>query len=439
MSALQPATVAQHLWRDIAAQAPAQGDHGNRARLLTDADPSDQAIAEEVVIFLGSGDRPTPGLIEAHLRWHACVADAVSLGTLVPDDGSDDSLGLILDLTRDLTDLAGGLHLAAAEGSIGVRRELLDAAGGVGNTPAPLRRIDVLQRLHNAGAVFVAEPGAVAHGVGSGLARAVAGSIEQGSALELSHPGEASLAALPPLRRIPSARRHLRPAVAVNLDLSGVPAASAEITLGAALGGSLGDVEVRIQGEHLAPAVLTAIEADPRAGLAPSSLGDPACQSPIQISVPAPARLDPRTLADLHALILAEGVGALHVTVPGATPQDAMIEVVATGAWRRAQRLATVSGEEAPAIMGRLYGERWVSGVEVSTRMHGVEEPQVTEHGPLAAATDPELERANHIRFRERANDMAQRVESFDRKTLAERLRARAVRQEAERVESRLD
>jgi hypothetical protein len=156
------------------------------------------------------------------------------------------------------------------------------------------------------------------------------------------------------------------------------------------------------------------------------------------VTLPALASLDARTLGDLHELALGEDVGALHVTVPGAAPQDAMIEVVATAAWRRAERLSSATGEPPEQIIGRLFGERWVSGVEVSTRRHGVDEPQVTEHGPLAAATDLGHERNAHLRFRERATDLEERAATLAQRTLVERLHARAERQAAERVESRL-
>lgn len=126
------------------------------------------------------------------------------------------------------------------------------------------------------------------------------------------------------------------------------------------------------------------------------------------------------------------------MTVPGLRPQDAMIEVVSTGAWRRSLRLAGGRGDDAVAALGRLYGERWVSGVEVSTRGHGIEEPQVTEHGPLAKATDLGHERNAHLRFRERAEDMAERAATLAQRTLAERLAARDERKAAERVEARL-
>lgn len=439
MSEPRSATVPQRLWRDIKPTQLGSADGTAGVRVLTDADPGDQPIDADIVILTGTGEAPAPGLAAAHARWHHAVADVVSLGSLAPDsDPGEDTLGLVIDLTRDLTDLGGGIHLAAAEGSIGVRRELLEAAGGIGDAPAHLRRLDVLQRLHNAGAVFVSEPAALAHGPGSGLARAVADGCRSDVPLEFALPEAAGLAAMPPLRSLGSIRRHARPAVAVNLNLAGATPSEAIANLRATLSGRLGDLEARVQGDDLDPAVVTAVDADPRAQVAPSSLADAGCQAPIQITVPPLAALDLRTLADLHELAFAEEAGALHVTVPGASPQEAMIEVVATGAHRRANRLAATSGEDPAAIIGRLYGERWVSGVEVSTRRHGVDEPQVTEHGPLAAATDIDLERKNHLRFRERANDMAERAAILDRRTLAERLKAREVRQAAERIESRL-
>jgi hypothetical protein len=70
--------------------------------------------------------------------------------------------------------------------------------------------------------------------------------------------------------------------------------------------------------------------------------------------------------------------------------------------------------------------------------MHGVDEPQVTEHGPLAAATNLDHERWAHLRFRDRADDQAERARELERRTLAERLHARAERQAAERLEARV-
>ncbi len=396
----------------------------------------------DVVIVLAAGALPVPEFVAAHARWHETVADAVSFGPVGADRAADDSsLGLIRDLTRDLTDLAGGHHLAAAEGSLGMRRDLYREAGGAGGAASGLRRLDLAHRLHTAGAVFVAEPEAWAAGPAGEFAQAVARACAASETLETSYPVAAGLVALPPFRALASPRRHARPALAVNVPVGTDNAAGdALATIEGVLRSETGDLELRVQIEDSHPGygeVAAAVEADPRAAIAPSSLGE-ACEAPFQATIPPVTALDPRTLGDLEELALGEDAGALHVTVPGIAPQDAMIEVLATAAWRRAQRLAAATGEEPELIVARLAGERWVSGVEVSTRGHGIEEPQVTEHGPLAAASDPKHERNAHLRFRERANDLTQRAATLAERTLAERLRARAERQAAERVEARL-
>jgi hypothetical protein len=431
---VNPASPPQHLWRDI--EVPPLGSYEPKARLsvLPDAEG-------DVVAVLPPGAEPAPDFEAAHARWHEAAADIVSLGPVAPRGSEADApLGLVRDLTRDFTDFAGGLHLAAADGSFAVRRELYEEAGGL-RTPDELGRLDLLYRLHCAGAVFVAEPEALAHGEAGGLAESVAAACARGATLELDRPDAAALIALPPFRAVASPRRHERPAMVVNLRVTGeTPADEARATVDAALAGTLGDLELRVEvdGSHPGhPGVREAVAADPRAKLAGSSLEE-TCDVPFQVTLPPEAALDPRTLADLHELALGEAAGALHVTVPGAAPEDAMIEVVATAAWRRARRVAAATGEEIERVLGTLFGERWVSGVEVSTRKHGVQEPQVTEHGPLAAATDLGHERTAHLRFHERAEALAERAAELERKVLAERLAARAERRAAERAEARL-
>ena len=467
MSAPEPASVAADHWRDI--EVPELGSWAPRERVtvLIDGDagqsgPTVAALREQsypaelidvvepeasrepgdgVVILVAAGVVPAREFVEAHARWHHAVADAVSFGPLEPGDpATPEPLGLVIDLTRDLTDPAGGYHLAAAEGSVAMRAELLREAGGPGDAPNAVRRLDLAHRLLAAGAVFAAEPEARARGKAPGLAAAVARACESGKSLELDLPAAAALVALPPFRDPASPRRHTRAALAVNVRVDEADTDEAVATITGALRGHMGDIELRVQVPDAHPGrerIAAAVGADPRASLGPSTLDEP-CEAPFQVTVPTAAMLDPRTVADLHELALGEDVGALHVTVPGTRPQDAMIEVVSTAAWRRSQRLARATGEPAAEILGRLYGERWVSGVEVSTRRHGIEEPQVTEHGPLAKATDLGHERNAHLRFRERAEDMAVRAAALAERTLVERLRARAERQAAERVESRL-
>lgn len=461
-----PAAVPQRLWRDIDV-APLDEFKGEASvSVLLDGDAGGSAATAEalarqtypaelvdvielgsgrepegeIVILLAAGDEPEPDFIAAHARWHHAATDVVTFGSLGAGENEEEPLSLVVDLTRDFTDLAAGHHLAAAEGSVGMRRDLYAVAGGAGTAPLDVWRLDLAQRLHCAGAVFAGERAAHARGRPRGLARAVASAAAEGETLELQFPGAAALLGLPPWRVPASARRHRRAAVVVNVGVDGATPDEALTTVAGVLDGRLGDLELRVQAPEGSPAhaaLAAAVEADPRASLAPSSL-EGACEVPVQVKLPALAALDPRTLADLHELALGEGVGALHVTVPGAAPQDAMIEVFSTAAWRRSKRLAEAGGEAPEEVLGRLFGERWVSGVEVSTRRHGIDEPQVTEHGPLAAATDLDHERRAHLRFRERAEDMAERAATLDQRALSARLRARAERRAAQRVESRL-
>ena len=475
MSEPRPADVLAGHWRDIEVPELGSWEPSERVSVVIDGDdpglsgatvaglreqsyPAElieviepESSAEpsgSVVVLVAAGAVPDREFVEAHARWHHAVADAVSFGALEPaaeEPGQAvEPLELVCDLTRDLTDPMGGHHLAGAEGSVGVRGKLLGDAGGLAESRASggtaLARLDLAHRLHCAGAVFVAEPRARASGRPIGIAAAVAAACKDGESLELRMPQASALVALPPFREPGAARRHERAALAVNVDAGDAKPDEVLATLAGVLRGHMGDIEVRVQISDSHPAharVAAAVAADPRASLGGSSLVD-GTDAPFQATVPAVAIVDPRTIADLHELALREDAGALHVTVPGMRPQEAMIEVVATAAWRRASRLAEATGEDRAAILGRLYGERWVSGVEVSTRRHGIAEPQVTEHGPLAKATDLGHERNAHLRFRERAEDMAERAATQAQRTLTERLRAREERKAAERIEARL-
>ena len=145
-----------------------------------------------------------------------------------------------------------------------------------------------------------------------------------------------------------------------------------------------------------------------------------------------------------------------------------MVEVAATGPLARACRLSAHLRAHEPAapapeaavdmplvppggtgsappdatdpavLLGSLFGERWVSGVEVSIRRRGAAEPQVTEHGPLAAATDLDHERTQHLRHQGRADTLQSRADRFAQRAVRERLRARGERLRAERLEARL-
>jgi hypothetical protein len=73
--------------------------------------------------------------------------------------------------------------------------------------------------------------------------------------------------------------------------------------------------------------------------------------------------------------------------------------------------------------------------VEVSLRRRGAPEPQVTEHGPLAPATDLAHERAQHLKQLDRAIKLEERAERHADRATRERLRARQEKERARRLE----
>jgi hypothetical protein len=428
----------------------------------------------ELVILVGSGTVPDRGALAAHARWHGVASDIASLGPAVAIDGADldagavraaqeaselaalcesrrlpgdDPFELVLDLTRELTDPEHGLLMGAALGTLCLRRETLAAIGGLAPAsegPWTPSRLDLVLRLWCFGALFVPEPLARSWSPDGGeraeLGRAIAAAAIGQRSLELEYPELASAVPLPPLRSVASPRRFRRPSVAVNVDAAGEPASEVLATLEPMLGGRFGDFELRIQLDEGSPGraeIAAAVDRDARARFAPPST-EGFCASPFQVFIPAVARPDPRTLGDLHHLLVVEGAGALHVTVPGAPPQDTMIEALATGAFARSARVAETTGEDPEVVLGNLFGERWLSGVEVSVRRHGVTEPHVTEHGPLAAATDVEHERIQHLRFRDRGDDLEELAAAQAARVLSERLRVREERLKAERLEAKL-
>jgi hypothetical protein len=74
----------------------------------------------------------------------------------------------------------------------------------------------------------------------------------------------------------------------------------------------------------------------------------------------------------------------------------------------------------------------------VSIRRHGIDEAHITEHGPLAAASDLEHERTQHLRFRDRADDLAERSAIHEERGMGARLAAREERRRAQELEARL-
>jgi hypothetical protein len=426
----------------------------------------------EVLIFITAGAVPDPSMIEAHVRWHLAVADAVTVGPMRPLDpeGLDpahvrdaaasgqlataldarpgegpEPLSLIDDLTRGLTEFDLGLYRAAALGNVGMRRATFAAVGGESAEPGGhLRRLDRALRLACFGAVFVPEPAAVCWSAHADTLVAVArldptAPTDSGSA---SAPvGATALIPAMPFRRLPSPRRFRRPAMVVNLDAAGATADELDHAMETIVDGRCGDLELRIQVASDHPersAIEAVVAADERIVLGERST-ESFCASPVQVTMPGVVMPDRRTLGDLCELVINERVGVIRVTVPGVPPAEAMVHAYASGPLARASRVSRSTGEPLDQILIRLFGERWISGVEVSLRPHGVDEAEITEHGLLAAATDLDEERTKHLRYRRLANELTTRAAIQDKRVVKERLRVRAARIRAERAEALAD
>jgi hypothetical protein len=457
----------------------ALGAEGPELRLVDDGAErgAAEAASGELLIFLQAGQIPAPGLVEAHARWHHAVSDAVSVGRSVPVDAgslsaeevrdaartgrleslfqsrlrpdpAQEALERYLELTRGLTERRADLFRVAASPNLCLRRESYRAAG-----PAPdiaderLARLDRAYRLEQLGCVFVPERGAESfdHYPHTGPALKGLAEAEAPAGESAPNPLTESLIPVRGFRQRGSGRRFRRPALVVHLRAEEEPAAEVMETVDRVLRGRLQDLELRIElpPDHPERALVEeACAADPRIVVAPPA--DTAADSPYEVTLPAIAVPDERTLEDLHELMVEEGVGALHVTVPGELPRRAMVEVVAAGPLARARRLAEHAraadgqGPDPAVILGELFGERWVSGVEVSLRRRGAPEPQVTEHGPLARAEDLAHERAEHLRQRARAATNQARADRQAQRWFRERVRANHERLQAERLEARL-
>ncbi|HEV2075201.1 MAG TPA: hypothetical protein VGR10_03095, partial [Thermoleophilaceae bacterium] len=382
----------------------------------------------EVILLVEAGAILDPRLVEAHARWHHAVSDAVSIGPeravdaagitaeevegAARSDRLDALLGprrapgeaelaieAYLERTRQLTERDPDLFWIASCGTVAVRRAIWAAAGGRSREPDDrLARLDLAWRLAQAGTVLVPEHAAVSHTTFRRLPLVPRGLLGEGGG-GAGVPRAESLIPSPGYRRGGGPRRHRRPSMVVEIFAREEPSGEVLETVDDVLRGRFSDLELRLalpDSHPERPLVAAAVEHDPRVTLVDEKENESENRTeevPLRVTLPLVAHPDERTFEDLNVLMREEEVGALHVTVPGEVPRNAMVEVVATGALARARRVAEVNGDPPEVVLGELFGERWISGVEVSLRRRGAAEPQVTEHGPLAPATDLEHER----------------------------------------------
>lgn len=416
--------------------------------VVGDGRSAGEAADGEVLVFLGADSLHSPRSLEAHVRWHESVSDAVVLGQrceIAPAPGAD-AVGLVhalsedrggdlvaelserpepwqkahLERTRDLADGAADVFMVGLGGNHSMRGETFRAVGGhrvaAGNDSHGL---ELAYRLAAFGAVFVLEREAVSWRVVDEL-RPPDGEDGPKNAPEL-----VDRVALGGLRPTGRGRIFATPAVAVTFSVVDEPAEVVAAAVDTALGGRLSDLAVRLEvadGYTDRAFLERSFASDPRVSItgqdAPSELG--ACA--YQVLFPPSAVPDTMTFQDIYDVVTEEPLGALYVTVPGRPAGEAVVRVFLTGALARSRRVAADENVEVEPVIAELFGERWISGVEVGVRDWREPEPRLADQGPLAS--NPEL-------VRERARAAREKARAEQAKASAERERAEARDQRA--------
>lgn len=456
------------------------------------------AMAEgAVVLFVPAGSVLDRELVEAHMRWHHAVSDAVSVGMarrldaaglapeevreavrsdnveellrprIATEDPEAAALEAFLERTHGLTERRPDLFRVAARGTVAGRSELLRAAGKAAAVrDHRLARLDLAYRLDCAGGLFVPERGALSYGAYPepwiGMPDAEGGITEEAAPVARADPHAASVIPVRGFRQRGTGRVFARPTMVVNVSGGRREAAEVLEAVDAVLRGHLSDLVVRVQlsaGHPERDVVEAACAADPRVEVAESSseaaetstAGRP--DVPYQATVPADALVGDETFDAIHGLMSAEGLGALHLTVParvdglplarsrlaGRLLSRDTVDVVATGPLARARRVAAHEGETEGKVLARLFGVRRMDGRGLGIhRRVASSEPDPVLDGALGPASDLAHERAEHLRYRAKAATSQGRLDRQAQRLFRERFRSGHERTRAERLEARL-
>jgi hypothetical protein len=444
----------------------------------------------DVVLLVPAGSLPERELIEAHARWHHAVADAAVAGVTVRIDAGglepaavreaqrsggletlvasrlpaqdEDRAALesFMERTRGLTERRPDLFRVAARGSLSLRAETLRGAGRAasGEQDPELARLDLAYQLDCHGCVFVPERAARSYGP---YPEPWVHAPVDGEEAPLPGNGDRELraraASAIPVRGFRprgTGRMFDRPMMVVDVVAGDGGASDILDAIDAVLRGRLSDLIVRVvlpPGHPDRATVEAACAADPRVVVAADTPAD-APDSPYLVTMPLGAVPADETLDAVHDLMSEEAVGALHVTVPSRVERLRLpraqalqrvlrrptMEVVATGARARAERVSAHGGEPADAVLGRLFADRHLPGTAVGLRRRGAGEPDSSEDDGLGSASDLSQERAEHLRYRARAATSQARAERQAQRLFRERLRSGHERVRAERLEARL-
>lgn len=415
---------------------------------------SADAASGDILLFLPEGSIPSQRTLEAHARWHHLVSDAAVLGArreialtdidpaglgealredrlaefLAPSERPDPWQERQLERTDELRDDRLDLFRVGLGGNHSLRAETLRSVGGAGPPLAvDPHGLGLAYRLAAFGALLVPDRDALAW---TAVPQPAA---DDDADDDLAAPELIDLIPLGGLRPRTGGRIFQTPTLAVTMAVVDEPADVVAAAVDTALGGSFNDLAITLEiaeGHPERGFLEASFASDPRVSVTGEGGRGDLGGIPFQVFLPPSAVADGMTFQDILDVITEEPVGALYVTVPGRSVKEAVVRVFSTGALARARRVATGEEDDEEAVIAELFGQRWISGVEVGIHDWRDPAPRLADQGPLA--TIPELVRERARSSREKARAERERAEAKRERAGARDVRERAARAEAE-------
>jgi glycosyltransferase involved in cell wall biosynthesis len=405
-----------HLGLDLRVMSQARSGFGaGRARNL-----GARVAQGSVLVFLDCDMIPEPVHLEAHARWHHLCDHAVTLGPrrhVEVDDLPPDTVGDAarrstleqlfqdrpsvtpewieghMERTDELRGNQDDLFRVVTSGNLGVARALFDSCGGFDASFGQWGGEDTElgYRLFTAGGLLVHERQARCwhQGVGDEPDEDEQRSLDEQRA-RLSH-----LIAHRGFRRALPGRSFLVPRIAVRVKVSAEDRrAEVVATLEAVLASDVHDlmVAVTVADGHPDRVWLSRqFGDDPRVVLTVADIPPPV---PFGVELPAGSVVQPDTLGQVlgHLVDPDDPVGVIRITVPGRRPRDVRATAWSTRALARAGFAGATDHATQLLEAGTLFGERWVSGLDVGLQSGGPSTSDTGASGPDPRRTSPALQ-----------------------------------------------
>ena len=349
-----------------------------------------KAANGDILVFLDCDMVPDRHHIEAHARWHHQIDYAVVFGLrnhvdfrgVGPSEVSkavrEEGLASLFEgrrvdpvhwidqhLTRTdwlRTDTSDPWRVTSG-GNLSISRDFFWDVGGYDETFRQWGGEDneFGYRTFANGAVIVPEAMALAWHQGEGHEP----EYDERRSLEEQRPKLVNLIPDPTIRRIRPGRSYEVPVVTVHVRAITGPKEQTLSVVESVLSGRFSDLVVLVDMPPESPDLVwmeRQFQGDARVRVG-SDL-DPIAEIPsahVRVELPTSVLLSMGTLEDIMGLIWGEQLGAIHITNPNWDNSRDLIEVYTTRAWTRAKRLDDDAATRS-ALMGRLFGERWISG-----------------------------------------------------------------------------